>query len=497
MFRRCSAPATIVRGGQRFGGDQRRLQRVDGRRAGLQDLVGERHRFFERPAPEREPRAEHADRPLVPAARLPPVGAVRVAGARQKLAGRFVAAAYEVNLRQRVEHGAGRLVKLNRAADLERPVERLFGARQIAEAHANLPERAERDRESVARAVLLVQRHAALGERERLLVPVLQHHDARLIAADGGEHVVGMHDRRKPLGLTERGHRFVVASELGERDARQRMDERQMATISRGVESGRGFGDVLAHGRGVADVPVALAELVVREPDAPGLVGELGLLEGAAVQRNRARLVAADVGQPPVQPPERREAARRHGFAEGIGRPAERRRGLLQIVLQQPGLRQHRPQSQLFVARQRGRSKDRGHDLRGLGATAAIERGAGTREHGLRQRRRHAASIRQTRRAQAAPNRRASAVSVSWNAASCVSTRSSAAIAWASLLVRYRHGERRWPERIVDGHLVSAEPQLEIVAERRDQHVIVQMRILVDRDRRVQKDPVLAASTRV
>ena len=262
-------PRTIVRGGQRFGGDQRRLQRVNGRRAGLQDLVGERHRFVERPAPQREPRAEHADRPLVPVAGLAPVGAVRVAGPRQKLAGRFVAAAYQMNLRQRVEDGAGRFVKLNRAADLERPVERLFGARQIAEAHANLPERAERDREAVARAVLLVQRHAALGERERLFVAVLQHHDARLIAADGGEHVVGMHDRRKPLGLTERGHRFVVASQLGERDARQRMHERQVAAIARRVESGRGFGDVLAHGRGVADVAVALAELVVREPDAP------------------------------------------------------------------------------------------------------------------------------------------------------------------------------------------------------------------------------------
>ena len=82
-------------------------------------------------------------------------------------------------------------------------------------------ERAERDREAVARAVLLVQRHAALGERERLFVAMPQHHDARLVAADRGEHVVGVHHRRKPLGLPERGHRLVVAAELGERDARQ------------------------------------------------------------------------------------------------------------------------------------------------------------------------------------------------------------------------------------------------------------------------------------
>ena len=121
--------------------------------------------------------------------------------------------------------------------------------------------------------MLLVQRHAALGERERLLVAVLQHHDARLVAADRGEHVVGVHQRREPLGLPERGHRLVVAAELGERDARQRVHERQMAAIAGGVQRGRGFGDVLAHGRGVADVAVALAELVVREADARGTRG--------------------------------------------------------------------------------------------------------------------------------------------------------------------------------------------------------------------------------
>ena len=161
-----------------------------------------------------------------------------------------------------------------------------------------------------------------------------------------------------------------------------------------------------------------------------------------------------------MQPPERREAARRHGFAEGIGRPAERRRGLLQIVLQQPGLRQHRPQGQFFVAGQRGRSKDRGHDLRGLGATATIERGAGTRQHGLRQRRRHAGSIRQTRRVHAAPNRRASALSVSWKATSCVSTRSSAAIAWASSSCGTGTENGAGPRESSMRHLVIAEPQL-------------------------------------
>src|SRR5205814_4875152 len=101
----------------------------------------------------RETRAEHAHRPLVPLARLPSVRAVGCARAREELARRVVAAADQVNLRERVEDGAGRLVKLNRAADLERAVQRVLGAAEIAEAHADLPERRERDGEAVARPV--------------------------------------------------------------------------------------------------------------------------------------------------------------------------------------------------------------------------------------------------------------------------------------------------------------------------------------------------------
>ena len=84
---RCSASGEAVRRGQRLGGDERRLQRVERRRAGLQNLVGARDRLVERAAPQREPRAEHAHRPLVPLAGLAAVGAVRVAGAAEKLAG--------------------------------------------------------------------------------------------------------------------------------------------------------------------------------------------------------------------------------------------------------------------------------------------------------------------------------------------------------------------------------------------------------------------------
>ena len=155
---RCLGFGEPARRGERFGGDERGLQRIERRRAGRENLVGSRDGLVERAAPEREPRAEHADRPFVPAARLPAVRAVRLAGAAEKLARDVVLAANQVNLRERVEDGAGGLVKLNRAADLERAVQRLLGAGQIAEPHADLSERGERHREAVAGSVRLVKR---------------------------------------------------------------------------------------------------------------------------------------------------------------------------------------------------------------------------------------------------------------------------------------------------------------------------------------------------
>jgi hypothetical protein len=119
-----------------------------------------------------------------------------------------------LNLRQRIEHRAGGFVELDRAANLERAVQRVFGAGQVAEADANLAERRQRDGETVARAVRFVQRHAALGERQRLLVAMLQHRHVGLVAADGREHIVGVHQRREALGLAERRHCLVVTAEL-------------------------------------------------------------------------------------------------------------------------------------------------------------------------------------------------------------------------------------------------------------------------------------------
>ena len=75
-------------------------------------------------------------------------------------------------------------------------------------------------------------------------------------------------------------------------------------SVAGGVQRGRGFGDVLAHDGHVADLPVALAEIEVGEADRARVVGDLGLLQGAVVQRDRPRLFAARKRDAAVQAPE-------------------------------------------------------------------------------------------------------------------------------------------------------------------------------------------------
>ncbi len=222
---------------------------------------------------------------------------------------------------------------------------------------------------------------------------MLEHHHVGLVAADRREHVVGLHQRGEPLGLPERRHRFVVASELRERDARQRVDEREMTAIAGGEQRRRGLGDVLADDRDVADLAVALAELVVGEADGARVVRDLGVLQRAAVQRDGARLIAARRGEPAVQPPERREPRRGNRVAEGVRRPAERGRRLIEIVLQQPRFGERRADGELVFARQARGAKGGREQLRGFGTAAALERGACAREKRLQGGGRHRGSI--------------------------------------------------------------------------------------------------------
>ena len=155
-----------------------------------------------------------------------------------------------------------------------------------------------------------MNRHAAFGERERLIVTVLEHHHTGLIPTDRGHDIIGVNSIGQPFGLAERGHRLFVVALLRERNSGQGMYEREMPPVAGGEQRRGRLRDVFADDRDVADLPIALTELVVGEPDGARIVSDLGLLEGPTVMGDRARLIAPSEGQPSVQPPQGRQAGR-------------------------------------------------------------------------------------------------------------------------------------------------------------------------------------------
>src|SRR5688572_30888977 len=106
-----------------------------------------------------------------------------------------------MNLRQGVEYGAGRLVKLDGAAHFERARQNLFGTLQIAELDVDLAERGEGDRQSVPGSERLIQGDAPLRERERFFMTVPHQRDIRLVVHDSREDVVRMNGHRETLTL--------------------------------------------------------------------------------------------------------------------------------------------------------------------------------------------------------------------------------------------------------------------------------------------------------
>jgi hypothetical protein len=123
-----------------------------------------------------------------------------------------------MNLREGVEDGAGRLVKLDRAANFERAGENPFGTLQFAELHEDLPQCCERHGQPVSRAECLVQRHASFGECKRLFVMVTHQRDVRLVVHDAREHVIGLNRHCEALTLRRRGRRFFAPSRLCEQN---------------------------------------------------------------------------------------------------------------------------------------------------------------------------------------------------------------------------------------------------------------------------------------
>ena len=169
--------------------------------------------------------------------------------------------------------------KCDLAAHVERAIQDLLGAFQIAQLHEDLAERRQRDGQAMSGAERLVQAHAAFGKRQRVIVAMPHQHDVRLVVHDSREHVVRGNRHGEAFALTKRRGGFVRPARLREQHRRQRVDEREMTAIAGGVQRGRGFGEVLAHDARIADLLVGEGQLVVREADRARVVRQFGVLE--------------------------------------------------------------------------------------------------------------------------------------------------------------------------------------------------------------------------
>ncbi len=146
----------------------------------------------------------------------------------------------------------------------------------------------------------------------------------------------------------------------------------EVAAIARRVQGRRRLRDVLADDDGVADVPVAEAELVMSQADGARVVRALRLLEGAAEERDAAGRLPARDGQLAVQAPELRQAGRMQALPlfRGI---AERLSGLADVVLLEPCLRQRGADLEGLVAGQLRLLLGAHQQRRGVGAVSLLE----------------------------------------------------------------------------------------------------------------------------
>ena len=257
-----------VRGQQGLGCDQIGLNGFCRRRPlGRRDLIRQPQRFIDGAAARCKFRFEHADRPFIPFAGLRAVSTVRFAGLAQIIAGRFVSAAHQRDLCERVEHRARNLMELSRTPHLQRAVQHLFGALELSDVNENLPQRGQTEGQAAAGTNLFLQRGASFGQRERVLVTMLNQGDVCLVVADDAEHVVGLRGRGEPFGLSKRCACFFDASALCQHGPRQRVHEGQIAAVAGGMQRRRRLRDVLADDGGVADLFVAEPKLVMGQPD--------------------------------------------------------------------------------------------------------------------------------------------------------------------------------------------------------------------------------------
>jgi hypothetical protein len=206
--------------------------------------------------------------------------------------------------------------------------------------------------------------------------------------------LVGLEHGRHALGLAQRGKRFVVAPGLRQHDGRQRVHHGQVPAVAGRVQRCRGFGNVLAHNRHVADLPIALAQVEMRQADGARIVRDLGLLQRAVVQRDGPGLFAAGKGDPPVQPPEIGMKDLGQVFANRVGRPSQHRSGLCKIPLQEVRFSQHDSDRELVIPGERRRRTQQGRqEFDGVGGLPALQRRAGPGDNGLKCGVSHGASI--------------------------------------------------------------------------------------------------------
>ena len=213
---RVSASDATASREQGLARDEIRLNRLGRRRLGG-DLVRELQRLLRCPAPCGEFRFEHSNRPLVPLVRSglrscrrlrrPAADSLRPTSYPPRISAICASVSYTAPV-----------ISLNCVCPLDSSARsRTCSARSsLPTLHENLTERGERNRQAASRAVLLLQRRAPFGQRERLFMAMLKQRDVRLIVRDDAEHVLRMHRRRKPLGLPERRHGLLDAAALRE-----------------------------------------------------------------------------------------------------------------------------------------------------------------------------------------------------------------------------------------------------------------------------------------
>ena len=126
-------------------------------------------------------------------------------------------------------------------------MQRLRRPRQIPQPNTNLPRvparlpARARNRAASCKATLRSASARACSYRCWSII------NARLIAAHRRDHIVGLDECGEPFRLTQRHHRFLVTTELGEKRWRTTSGPERVPTVASGVQRRRSLRDVLAH----------------------------------------------------------------------------------------------------------------------------------------------------------------------------------------------------------------------------------------------------------